>query len=124
MPEYKTEEQKATRHYDKHKRDKGAKRFYASKAWRTVREIVLIRDNYLCQQCLKRNIIRTADAVHHIKELKDYPELALDESNLEGICNACHNKEHPEKGKGDKPNKVSGKLKVVKVSANKEDISL
>jgi len=35
--------------------------------------------------------------VHHIKHLKDFPELALVDSNLESLCFTCHNEEHPEK---------------------------
>ncbi|MFU1798198.1 HNH endonuclease [Paenibacillus azoreducens] len=76
--------------------------FYKSKEWRKCREKVLIRDHYLCQQCLRKGILTTANTVHHIKPLEDYPELALDENNLESICPTCHNKEHPEKGRGKK----------------------
>jgi len=32
--------------------------------------------------------------VDHIKELEDYPELALDDDNLETLCVNCHNKKH------------------------------
>lgn len=35
--------------------------------------------------------------VHHIKHLKDNPELALVDSNLTSLCGSCHNEEHPEK---------------------------
>lgn len=31
---------------------------------------------------------------HHIKELEDYPELALDIDNISLICVHCHNKLH------------------------------
>jgi predicted kinase len=34
--------------------------------------------------------------VHHIKQLEEYPELALDPDNLVSLCNLCHNREHPE----------------------------
>ena len=36
--------------------------------------------------------------VHHIKPRRDYPELALVDSNLISLCDECHNKMHPEKG--------------------------
>ena len=39
-----------------------------------------------------------AVTVHHIKHADEYPELFFDASNLISLCNACHNKEHPEKG--------------------------
>jgi len=54
----------------------------------------LIRDDYMCQSCLKNNKIKKADVVHHIKELEDYPELGLTLSNLESLCHKCHNKHH------------------------------
>lgn len=106
--------------YDKYKRDKKAKTFYNSTAWLRCRKLALIRDNYLCQKCLKENKITTADMVHHIRSLEDYPELALVLENLESLCNACHNMEHPEKGGGKK--KEISKVRVLVVKANKEII--
>lgn len=85
-------------YYDKYKRDLEARSFYKSKAWERCRTLSLERDNYLCQRCLRRGMITAADVVHHIKELKNHPELALDLENLESLCHPCHNKEHPEKG--------------------------
>ena len=64
--------------------------FYHSPAWRKVRRLVLQRDNFLCQHCLVDGRIRPATEVHHIKPLKDYPELSLDMSNLIGLCWECH----------------------------------
>lgn len=37
--------------------------------------------------------------VHHKKHADEYPELAYDLDNLESLCEACHNKKHPEKGR-------------------------
>ncbi|MDZ5609754.1 HNH endonuclease signature motif containing protein [Bacillus pseudomycoides] len=119
MKEYKTKQQKR-KFYDNHKRDKEAKKFYDSKAWRDCRRLALTRDNYLCQECLKHNIITPADMVHHIKERSEYPGLALTLDNLISLCNACHNKEHPEKGGGKKNKKKERKIQVLKVKANKE----
>lgn len=104
--------------YDKYKRNQEAKRFYNSAAWIKCRESVLIRDDYLCQECLKQGILTPADMVHHIKHFLDYPELALDEDNLTSLCNPCHNKEHPEKGGGQKKGKP--KIAVVEFGANPE----
>lgn len=80
--------------YDKYKRDQEARSFYKSKAWEKVRRLVLIRDNYLCQSCLIDKKIIKADVVHHIKELKDYPELGLEMTNLISWCHSCHNRHH------------------------------
>ncbi|KEK17354.1 endonuclease [Bacillus manliponensis] len=106
--------------YDKYRRNKEAKKFYDSKAWRDCRKLALIRDNYLCQECLNNDSIISADMVHHIKERTDHPELALALDNLVSLCNACHNKEHPEKGGGKKSKKQKRRVPVVKVRANKE----
>lgn len=72
-------------------------KFYKSRVWRSKRKQILIRDNYECQKCKSRGRFSKADCVHHIKHLKDYPELALTDDNLECLCNPCHNEEHPEK---------------------------
>ncbi|MFD2638382.1 HNH endonuclease [Piscibacillus salipiscarius] len=69
-------------------------RFYQSKAWRSLRINVLERDNYECQECKRQGRVSPAQNVHHIKEVKKHPELALVEDNCEGICIKCHNKEH------------------------------
>ena len=74
-------------------------KFYKSKKWRRKRERVLKRDNYVCQKCKRYGKNVEATTVHHIKHLKNYPELALDENNLISLCERCHNKEHPEKAK-------------------------
>ena len=55
------------------------------------------RDNYECQKCKSKGKYHKAETVHHIKHLRDYPELALDNNNLISLCYDCHNKDHPEK---------------------------
>ncbi|MGG3383070.1 HNH endonuclease [Heyndrickxia faecalis] len=94
MPEYKTLEQK--------------RKFYDSAEWKQIRERVKARDNYECQECKRQGRV-TVDTnqysenakrkkiqlvVDHIKELENYPELALDMDNLETLCVNCHNKKH------------------------------
>lgn len=97
MKEYRTEEQK--------------RKFYDSPEWRGpngIRNEALERDNYECQPC-KRNGMVTIDTneysesakrkkiklvVHHIKELEDHPDLALNIENLETVCVDCHNRIH------------------------------
>lgn len=84
------------------KEDKLVK-FYQCKEWRTLRLKALERDNYECQECKKRGKVTTSKdtklEVHHIKEVKKHPELALVLNNLKTVCVDCHNKEH---GKLDK----------------------
>ena len=71
---------------------------YKSKKWKRKRELVLRRDGYLCCECKKYGRKREAVTVHHIKHVDEFPELAYTDGNLISLCNACHNKMHPEKG--------------------------
>lgn len=85
------------------------KRFYDSATWAQKRDAILKRDHYECAECRRRieqakadgrqltareRRIHRADCVHHIKHLEDHPELALDDDNLEAVCNQCHNHLH------------------------------
>lgn len=72
--------------------------FYNSRRWHAKRRAILRRDKYMCQICKRYGRLVPATIVHHIKELDQYPELALTDSNLESVCLACHNRLHPEKG--------------------------
>lgn len=72
--------------------------FYKTTKWKRKRKQILKRDGYLCVECKRYGRMREATTVHHIKELEDYPELGVEESNLESLCRECHNKKHPEKG--------------------------
>ena len=72
-------------------------KFYLSKEWRRIRLKALRRDNFECQECKRQGGFSKANTVHHIKHLKDRPDLALDLDNLESLCGPCHNKEHPER---------------------------
>lgn len=73
-------------------------KFYKSKEWQSVREKALERDNYECQLCKENGKVTTIDdaklEVHHIKEVKTHPLLALSLSNLKTLCVSCHNEEH------------------------------
>jgi len=93
------------------KEDKLVK-FYQCKAWRGkngLRYEALKRDNYECQECKRKGKVTTLNQdkvddkeeekkvkleVHHIKEVKEFPELALNLENLKTVCVDCHNKEH------------------------------
>lgn len=71
--------------------------FYHTTAWRNKRKEILKRDNYECQLCKEDGGYSKGNVVHHIEHLEDRPDLALDSSNLMTVCEACHNKLHPEK---------------------------
>lgn len=73
------------------------KNFYKSMIWRKKRLEILKRDHYECQRCKDEGGFSKAEVVHHIKHLREYPQLALVDANLKSLCAACHNKVHPEK---------------------------
>lgn len=64
--------------------------FYRSKEWLLLRSVKL-NNNPLCEVCLKNNKVKSAQDIHHIKDIKDRPDLRLDYSNLQSLCYECHN---------------------------------
>lgn len=78
--------------------------WYNSAAWKSMREQVLQYDLHECQACKARGRYKRAKIVHHVKHLKDRPDLALSlfdpdtgERQLVSLCRACHEAEHPER---------------------------
>lgn len=65
--------------------------FYNSWTWRKKRQEIKERDNFECQRCKRKGGVGKGDVVHHIKELKDYPKLGLNDDNLITVCHTCHN---------------------------------
>lgn len=61
------------------------RKFYGSARWRKVRKIVLA-SHPTCQVCKRRE----AREVHHVKPLREHPELAYDLENLVACCSHCH----------------------------------
>ena len=103
--------------------EKEVKQIYNSSRWQQVRDRVLLRDRYECQDCIHRlrtaavtgerlfgedAKIRRATQVHHIKKLRTYPELAFEEDNLVSLCTQCHNIRH-----GRQPKRFVKKKKAV-----------
>ncbi len=72
---------------------------YRSKRWERTRNVTLRRDGYTCCWCKRYGRKKAAAVVHHKKHVDEYPELAYDPKNLISLCEACHNKAHPEKAK-------------------------
>ena len=85
------------------------KDFYNSKAWKSVRKSVWLKQNLLCNRCYKPVYVdgiskwipkeeRRTGIVHHKKYLDNNnitdDSIALNEDNLEGLCKDCHEKEH------------------------------
>ena len=97
----KNKERERYKVYNNHQRDSELHSFYKTKEWKVTREFVLARDNYLCQRCKDNKTFTEANFVHHIKELRDFKELALDVNNLISLCQSCHSIVH----KSNKSNK-------------------
>lgn len=66
------------------RRGSSAERGYDG-AWRRFREW-FIRRHPICSDCQ----IKATSDVHHIRKLRDYPELRRVESNCMGLCGSCH----------------------------------
>ena len=82
--------------------------WYNSAAWKSVREAVLRMDHHECQRCKARGRYSRAVLVHHVKHLKDRPDLALsiwdgEERQLVSVCKRCHEELHPESQRQRKP---------------------
>lgn len=103
--------------------DKPTDPFYKTAAWRRLRLVALERDHYICQDCLAqkqqgaRIRARRAVVVHHIQPRETHPELQLELTNLVSLCDACHNKRHPEKGgaPGQAPKPAPTGVRIIKV---------
>ena len=77
--------------------------FYISKEWKRLAESVRRIDRYECQLCKHRGRYRRGEIVHHVKHVKDRPDLALNlydpDTNarqLITVCKQCHEQCHPE----------------------------
>lgn len=75
-----------------------AYKFYASSKWRRCRNDYLASKGSLCERCLANGRIIPADEVHHKIRLTSQnindPNVSLNWSNLEALCEECHRLEH------------------------------
>lgn len=78
-----------------------AESFYNSGTWHKMRDYIIKRDQYLCQDCLKKGLYVPAEEVHHIIPLDPDnitdPEITLGEDNLISLCRECHRQRHGNK---------------------------
>lgn len=65
-------------------------KFYHTKQWRSIREIALRRDNYLCQYCLNHKRVRTGNIGDHIVPYEVEPENRTNLANIAIACSKCH----------------------------------
>ena len=86
--------------------------FYKKAVWRKLRVLVLERDHYLCQACLRQKRFTKATEVHHIKPLEEFPGLGLTLSNLESLCWSCH---EVTKSRGKRETPTPAGVRVIKM---------
>lgn len=78
--------------------------FYNDRYWRRFSREIMREQHFECQRCKEKGRYRAAECVHHVKHLREHPELAysryyIDSSGrkrrqLIALCNDCHNAEH------------------------------
>jgi 5-methylcytosine-specific restriction endonuclease McrA len=70
-------------------------RVAGDKIWRRFRRMVFERDHYTCRECGNQD--RRRLRVHHVKPVRDFPNLYYDLDNTLTLCVECHG-EIPKKG--------------------------
>ncbi len=80
--------------YKKDRKDIIEQKFYSSKDWLKVRNIIRNLDNNLCLMCLENKELNNIDTVHHIEELKENWSKRFEKDNLISLCESCHQKIH------------------------------
>ncbi len=73
---------------DDRKRGSRHQRGYGT-VWDKLRKRILLRDDYLCQVCLRAGRLSPAKAVDHIRSKAQGG--SDDPLNLQSICGSCHN---------------------------------
>lgn len=86
--------------------------WYNSGDWGTVREAVKQMDHCECLVCKAMGRHSPARVVHHVKHLRDRPDLALSiydpdtgARQLISVCKDCHERLHPESQRQYRPSK-------------------
>lgn len=95
-----------------YRKAKGGKyfKFYHSKEWRKASELYRL-NNPCCEDCLLDGVIKKADVVDHMKELRDDWSKRLDEENFRSLCHYHHNKKtRMEREKRSNPERYKGAM--------------
>ncbi len=69
-------------------RDSAAVRGY-DRQWQRFRRGILA-ERPLCQDCAASDRVIAATDVHHVRKLRDRPDLRLDPDNVMALCSSCH----------------------------------
>jgi 5-methylcytosine-specific restriction protein A len=73
-------------------------KFYNSWPWRKARKAFKLK-NPLCKHCDERGVVTAGKVVDHIIRIKAGGE-PLKESNLQMLCDSCHNRKSAEESRG------------------------
>ena len=64
---------------------------YKTTKWQRLRNRI-IRNEPLCRECKRKGLTVPATVVDHIERARVRPDLFYTESNLQPLCDKCHNK--------------------------------
>ena len=81
--------QQARKQYDRERGSAHERRY--TKRWQNERRLFLAK-NPMCHDCMAVEVWSKATDVHHIKKLRDFPELQYKYDNLMALCHGCHSK--------------------------------
>jgi 5-methylcytosine-specific restriction protein A len=59
--------------------------------WKRLRATFLVV-HPICEHCDRRGVTTPARVVNHRIDIRDRPDLRLNESNLEALCKQCHDR--------------------------------
>ena len=76
--------------YNKYNRSADMNKTYG-RAWKRIRDRY-VRDNPLCEMCIKERRLAPVDEVHHILPVSQGG--THERENLMSLCRSCHNKIH------------------------------
>ena len=78
--------------------------FYNDRAWRKLSKQIIEENHGECMICKVNKVLTPATTVHHVKHLKEHPELAYSRTYTEAdgtqqlqlipLCHDCHEKAH------------------------------
>lgn len=112
------DKKEANSYYDSHQRSNAE--FYNSKSWKKVRLVCMNRFDGLCLwSYVKHKRVVPGTLVHHIIELRDSKDKALDLGNLILMCDEAHREIH-KLYRGDKRATQAELLNIIKTWNNRE----
>lgn len=78
--------------------------FYNDRTWRNLSKDIIKENRSECMMCKAQKVLTPATTVHHVKHLKEFPELAYsrtyiaedgtEQPQLVPLCHECHEKAH------------------------------